>query len=246
MFWLPVMLLLCVALGVAALWFGWDGLGVVRQLIARRTSRIADIQEGPIEVAGVVSVEGPVVASTGEPCALIQVEITHSWETGSGKHSKTTWHSRSRTEKAQRVTLDDGSGVCALSLKEGVTVLAFLRCWSMDIDDFRREFPRDCDLLGPVSRGKVERYERRIEAGQRALVSGVAWPDPDSAPKGYRQGAGDVFFVGGSRSHTLLVVARGQNAGVLRAGLPAALVILGGLVLLGFCAWYGSIYVAAR
>jgi hypothetical protein len=235
-------LLLCLALGVAAIWLGWRSLGVVRQLLGRRTSRIADVKPGAIEVAGIVAADKPVKDTDGRPCALIAIDLRHEWQVNEGKNTRTICHARSWIEQAHRITLDDGTGTCTLSLEKGVTVLAYQRRWSMDYHEFLRQFPREQDRLAEVKLGTVIRYERSIETGQRALASGVAWPNPEATPGGYRQGAGDSYLVGGDTEHTLLVVSRGQNTGALRAGLPGALMMLCGLLLLGFTGWYASIF----
>jgi hypothetical protein len=237
-----ILLLACVALGFAAIWLGWRSLGVVRQLLGRRTSRIADVKPGDTEVAGILSAEQPVKDADGRPCALVAIHLIHEWQVGTGKKVRTIKHAEQWTEQARHITLDDGTGTCALSLKQGVTMLAYQRRWSMSYDEFLARFPGECDRLGEARIGTVTRYEQSIEVGQRALASGVAWPDPEAAPRGYRQGAGDTYLVGGDTEHTLLVVSRGQNAGVLRAGLPAAWMMLCGLALLGFTGWYIEIF----
>jgi hypothetical protein len=239
---LPIATLLVpciIALGAYGLWRGWQALDVVRQLLARPTSRISDIQEGHTEVAGTVAAEQPAKGAHGADCAIVALEVVHEWTTGSGKNSSTLTHTEVRIDLARSITLDDGTGSCTLRTGEGVTVVARQRRWSMGYDEFCTRYPADVSLLGRASHGKVIRYEQCIEVGQRALISGFATPDPETAPKGYRQGAGASFLVGGDSERKLLVVSSGQPLGALRAGLPAALMFLCGVGLLGYAGWFG-------
>lgn len=239
-----LMLLLVLGFGLFILHDGWGSFDVVRQLLGRPTSRIAEIQDGRIEVAGVVSAEEPVQASHGADCAVVAIEIVHEWTSGSGKQASTKTSTKIRTDTARDITLDDGTGSCRLLIKEEMIVVAYQRRWSMDYHEFCSRYPGDTSLLGDSARGTVTRYERSIELGKRALVSGFATPDPETAPGGYRQGAGARYLIGGDSEHKLLVVAGGQTLGALRSGLPAALMLLIGLALLGMGLWMTRVYVA--
>lgn len=230
---------------VYALVEGGRSFGVVRQLLGRPTSRIADLQEGLAEVAGIVSAEEPVKASHGVACAVVAIEVVHEWTVGSGKKRSTKQVSKTRTDMAREISLDDGTGRCLLVTKDELLVVASQRRWSMSYSDFCSTYPADTALLGDPARGTVTRYERCIELGKRTLVSGLAVPDPEMAPGGYRQGASAHFLLGGDSERKLLIVAGGQTLGAFRAGLPGALIVTCGAALLGLAFWFLRMYAAA-
>ncbi|MCU0659752.1 MAG: hypothetical protein MUF64_32145 [Polyangiaceae bacterium] len=235
---LPLLLLALVVQGGFVLRRGWRALDVARQLLSRRTVRIADLQEGLSEVRGTVEAENPPLAAHGAPCAVVLIELHHRWTVSSGKNSTTKEHSEKWMEKASTIGLADDSGRCLLSLEQGVELLALGRKWTFDLDEFRERFPMDVGRLGPARHGKVIRLERCIEVGQTALASGLAVPDPDAAPGGYRQGAGARFFLQGDSERKLLIASRNQPLALLRACLAPALLLLCGLGLLVFAGWF--------
>ncbi len=237
--------LFTLALGLWTLWWSWHSFDAVRLLLGRPTSAIDRLAEGPAEVAGVLEVEGPAKASHGAECALLLVEATHEWTTGSGKTASE--HSRTgvRTRAAKLVTLRDATGQCTLRLDQAM-LLAAPRRWKMSYSEFLAKYPEDADLLAEgVTRGTVTRVERCLEQGGRVLISGLAVVDPEAEPQHYRRGAGATFVIERDPGRGLVAVAGTQTAGALRAGLPAGLLLVCGALMLAYGVRLAQILVSA-
>lgn len=203
-----------------ALWV--RGLPTLKQILERPTTPIAQLRDGPVEVAGVVEADQPVRNLRGRKCALVLVEIHSEWQTRTGKNSVTHHEVRRQTFGARSVSVFDATGTCRLSFDvEAVAVSADpvrSRREPHMINGVLESCPHYEELIVPGADLTI--VEQSIRVGHKALVSGDAWPDEQEAPEGYRQGVAHAHKIVPPPERKLLVAAGSQGQLVLRLAGP--------------------------
>jgi len=213
----------------------WAGTAAARRAIALQRRRIADVNEGRVELAGTIAIEGAAIVSpSGKSCAAVKVWM--SGRTEQNPKSRRTVSNVDAQVCAKKVLLRDESGSVELDLENAelvapkyaadgpTTELAALGEWLPYLDGETRY---------------VGINETCIEDGARVVVYGHAMPmgeemaQAQSDDAGYRGTDPKVrrtFRVEGLPYDRLVIAAGSERALLLRAAWPVALLVLTGSV----------------
>ena len=211
---------LVMAIGLSCVVKAFQLTGAARRVLARKTTRIAELAEGGMEIAGVVGSREPVEGLAGLPCVAVKTNIDSFL--GSGRSS--TLKSQKSVTRFAPAGVQDASGTCELVLDEDTELVGPV--WTATAVPAYQvvQIPWAAGLVAKDA-DRVTITEIAIVPGARILASGIAAQGKTMGA--YRDGA-PTWQLEGSPGETLILAAGTQGRLLVRAiGVPVLLFAIG-------------------
>ncbi len=219
--------------------YGWPA---VARILRHRTRPVAQLAEGPVEIAGTIRArdDDPIVAPSGDACVFVEVKVMAYDHGGKGR---TRLFDSNVRRAVDTVLVDDAGDAVEVRLENAVVVGGDVMHYGppAKFSDAVRAWCTDV----PANAGHVDMNETHLRHGVRGIVSGHARV-VDAKVEVARDGAegyrgGDAVerkrFVVEGKQDAPLLASEGSEAKLLfRAAWPVALLGLCTTLALAFAA----------